>query len=216
MVILAYPWPLVMTVFFGLLTLAAESAQQRRLAAASKVLASLGFVLGAASSPLVNSTYGHRILAGALLAWTGDLMFLGRGRWPLLLGIVTFLVSKVCYMQAMLLWGFGPINLGCFFLALLAPTSVIRAWLWPHVPQSLRMPTLCYLVASALFVACTLAAAPNHPRPLMAVNGALLFVASDIFVAKERFIKKSVTNAWFGMPLYWTAQWLLISTAGIG
>jgi len=50
-------------------------------------------------------------------------------------------------------------------------------------------------------------------RGLLAV-GALLFGASDLFVARERFIEPGFRNRLFGLPLYYAGQLLLALSSG--
>jgi uncharacterized membrane protein YhhN len=42
--------------------------------------------------------------------------------------------------------------------------------------------------------------------------GALAFFASDLAVARERFVERSFANKLWGLPLYYGAQLLLAST----
>lgn len=42
--------------------------------------------------------------------------------------------------------------------------------------------------------------------------GALMFFFSDLFVARQEFVHRTVLNKWIGLPLYYIAQLLLAST----
>lgn len=44
------------------------------------------------------------------------------------------------------------------------------------------------------------------------ILGALMFFFSDLFVARQHFVHKTVLNKWIGLPLYYIAQLLLAST----
>ena len=46
-------------------------------------------------------------------------------------------------------------------------------------------------------------------------TGALLFYLSDLFVARNRFMEKSFINRLMGLPLYYTAQFLLAFSIGL-
>jgi uncharacterized membrane protein YhhN len=48
--------------------------------------------------------------------------------------------------------------------------------------------------------------------PLIGVVGAVLFAASDLFVARERFVKSTAINTSVGLPLYYAAQLLIASS----
>jgi hypothetical protein len=45
--------------------------------------------------------------------------------------------------------------------------------------------------------------------------GAVFFYASDIFVAHQRFVMEQFYNRLFGLPLYYTAQFLLAFSVGL-
>ena len=44
------------------------------------------------------------------------------------------------------------------------------------------------------------------------ILGALFFFFSDLFVARQHFVHKTVLNKWIGLPLYYVGQILLAST----
>jgi uncharacterized membrane protein YhhN len=44
--------------------------------------------------------------------------------------------------------------------------------------------------------------------------GALLFYVSDVFVARDRFLKKEFLNRLLGLPLYYTGQFILAFSVG--
>jgi hypothetical protein len=48
----------------------------------------------------------------------------------------------------------------------------------------------------------------------MVLIGAVLFYFSDIFVARNRFIKKEYLNRLCGLPLYYCGQFLLAFSIG--
>lgn len=48
----------------------------------------------------------------------------------------------------------------------------------------------------------------------MVLIGAVLFYISDIFVARNRFIKKEYLNRLCGLPLYYCGQFLLAFSIG--
>jgi uncharacterized membrane protein YhhN len=50
--------------------------------------------------------------------------------------------------------------------------------------------------------------------PLLIVAGALAFTASDVSVARDRFVKHEFLNRAWGLPLYYAAQVLLALSAG--
>jgi uncharacterized membrane protein YhhN len=46
--------------------------------------------------------------------------------------------------------------------------------------------------------------------------GASLFYLSDLFVARNRFVKKEYVNRLVGLPLYYTGQYLLALSVNLG
>jgi uncharacterized membrane protein YhhN len=45
--------------------------------------------------------------------------------------------------------------------------------------------------------------------------GSLCFYVSDVFVARNKFIKEEYTNRFLGLPLYYTGQFLLAFSIGL-
>jgi uncharacterized membrane protein YhhN len=51
-------------------------------------------------------------------------------------------------------------------------------------------------------------------RQIMVTAWALAFYISDIFVARNRFIKTAFLNRLLGLPLYYTGQFQLVFSVG--
>jgi uncharacterized membrane protein YhhN len=66
-----------------------------------------------------------------------------------------------------------------------------------------------YIVAIAIMLACAIAAGQGSGSGWL-VAGAACFVASDISVARDRFVKRDRINLMWGPPLYFGAQWMFI------
>jgi hypothetical protein len=49
----------------------------------------------------------------------------------------------------------------------------------------------------------------------MVFSGALLFYLSDLFVARDRFIKNESLNRFVGLPMYYGGQFLLAFSVGL-
>jgi uncharacterized membrane protein YhhN len=47
------------------------------------------------------------------------------------------------------------------------------------------------------------------------LTGSLCFYVSDLFVARHRFIKEEYRNRLFGLPLYYTGQFMLAFSVGL-
>ena len=101
-----------------------------------------------------------------------------------------------------------------FLTALLcfgAAGVITLRWLWPHLSAADRPPVVAYVLV--IVVMC--AAATGSSRAfgsLVPVVAAACFMASDVAVARDRFVVRSVANRLWGLPLYYFAQLLLAWT----
>jgi uncharacterized membrane protein YhhN len=50
---------------------------------------------------------------------------------------------------------------------------------------------------------------------VMIFGGAVLFYFSDIFVARDRFLKNGFLNRLVGLPMYYAGQFLLAFSVGV-
>jgi uncharacterized membrane protein YhhN len=105
---------------------------------------------------------------------------------------------------------------GLVGLAPLAAGVIALRWLWPHLrgaAATLRGPVIAYVTVITLMVVAALAAArgdalPATTRGLIAA-GAALFYASDLAVARNRFVAEGFVNKAWGLPAYYAGQLLL-------
>ena len=90
-------------------------------------------------------------------------------------------------------------------------------WLQPHL-DSMKIPVIFYiLVITAMVVgAWTVLAASGLTLSgrMLVFIGALSFYFSDIFVARQRFLKTEFINSLIGLPLYYGGQFLLAFSVG--
>lgn len=197
------------------LGLAATPRTRRRLRAALKMAASTGFVVTALSAGAVDTAYGRWVLVALSLGWIGDAALLsGRSRW-FLTGLAVFGGSHLAYVGAM---ATQPMSIpgGVVAAAVMAVTAAaILRWLMPHVGGAMRTPVLAYVaVISAMVVACGAAAAGGGPHEVLPAGAA--FAASDVFVARDRFVAPGPENGRLGLPLYYAAQIVFALSVGAG
>jgi uncharacterized membrane protein YhhN len=173
-----------------------------------KMGASSAFVLVALALDAPASIYGRLILAALVLAWLGDAVLVSRRRDAFLAGLGAFLLAHLCFALAVVVEAFP---LAPFLVALapaLASGIPVLRWLWPHLRAADRGPVAAYV--AAILVMCAAAAgygaATGHWRVL---PGAVMFAASDIAVARDRFVAKGFRNKVWGLPAYYVAQLLL-------
>lgn len=177
---------------------------------ASSCFVALALALGAPGSP-----YGQWVLAALLLGWLGDALLLSRREPAFLGGLGAFLLSHLCFAAAFL--EPGPLALGAVAVATLVALAfgaVVLRWLWPHLRPSLQAPVLAYVVV-ILLMCITAAGHAGTSGRWEVLAAALLFAASDLAVARDRFVMPGFVNRLWGWPTYFAAQLLLAgSVAG--
>lgn len=171
--------------------------------AAGKALASAGFLIAAALR-FQPDRLGALVLAALVLSAAGDLCLLGRGRPVFLAGVGAFLLAHVAYAAAFAP-GARPSPLAALALGAIAAGAL--RWLWPHL-GALRSAVLAYVAAISAMVLVAL----GSGRPLVQL-AAGLFYASDLAVARDRFVAPGLANRVVGLPLYYAAQ--LLFAAGL-
>jgi uncharacterized membrane protein YhhN len=173
-----------------------------------KPLSSFGFLVTYIDAPHGPARHGSLIGKGLLFGTIGDIMLMFKPEWAFLLGLVSFLMSHICYSMAFVKlgvrWTSAPSLLGV--VASAAVLSQLLPWLLPNVDSDMKGPVVVYMCAIIIMVIASLGSATNAERPLPQVLGAIAFMASDIFVAREKFVVAGFENAWIGLPLYFYAQ----------
>lgn len=173
-----------------------------------KLGASSAFVFVALSLDSLASPYGRWIFAGLVLSWLGDAALLSRRPSAFLAGLGAFLIAHLCFALAFFT---GAYSLAAFAVALAPALAVgifIGRWLWPHLGSSYRGPVAAYLVA--ILVMCAAAAGCGAATGRWQVLlGAVMFAASDVAVARDRFVVRSFRNKAWGLPVYYGAQLIL-------
>jgi uncharacterized membrane protein YhhN len=202
-------------------------SEYRRLARvriAAKLVASLAFLaVGVIAHPA--SPYADFIVAGLALGVVGDAALLGDSKRAFLAGLTAFLLGHVAYVVAcaqiepMQYW-FADAALMSALPVAVAAFALVK--LWPRL-GSMRVPVIAYVVVIVTMVIGALAVRytldrddpmvamlrihrlPTESRDRLAV-GAVLFFASDLAVARDKFIGKSFANKAWGLPAYYAGQ----------
>jgi uncharacterized membrane protein YhhN len=182
----------------------------------AKPLASTGFLAFALARGFPGGGYGRWILAALALGWLGDALLIPKGaKRAFAAGLGSFLLGHLAFAAAFLTRGVAWPWLFAGALAAGAAAVPVLRWLGPHVPGSLRGAVHAYVgVISAMVAAAAGSFGAAGGAALLA--GALGFFASDLAVARERFVAKSFSNKLWGLPLYYGSQLLLASTAWPG
>jgi len=181
----------------------------------AKPVASLAFIWAGIAAGALDSTYGQWILLGLVLCLLGDVLLIPHDRPAVFrAGVFAFLGGHVAYSAAFLtqpLDGFGLAG-GAVLLAVVVG-GVLR-WLASSLPADMAWPVRIYMIVIGVMsaLACGVTAAGG---PWAVAVGALAFTASDVSVARDRFVRHEFLNRAWGLPLYYGAQLLLAATPGL-
>ncbi|HEX6240269.1 MAG TPA: lysoplasmalogenase [Polyangiales bacterium] len=199
----------LLTVGFVAVLLLAESRQRPRQALVVKGCASLCFVLlgwvGLGQPP---SRFDLWVLAGLICAALGDVLLALPGNAAFQAGIGAFGVGHALYIVAAYVALDGALP-PAWTTALLVPSLGAYAWLYPHL-GAMRVAVGVYVALITAMVAYALAlylAAPGFGAWFLA--GATLFYASDLSVARDRFVRNQLINRLWGLPAYYVGQLLI-------
>lgn len=205
------PATIVSAIACGVLVFA-EWRRDARLRIVAKTIASLAFV-AVAIVGMRDSTYARWILAGLVLGTVGDLALLGRRNQSFLVGLGAFLLGHLSYVVAC-----GEVrspldwlaDAHAFSLIPILVALVALRWLWPRL-GSMRIPVIGYMMAivAMMIGAIAVAHASLLPTRTCLVAGAALFFASDLAVARDKFVEASFTNRAWGLPAYYAGQLLI-------
>jgi uncharacterized membrane protein YhhN len=173
-----------------------------------KVAASTAFILLALSLHATDSTYGQTMLVALALSWVGDVCLLSERSALFLSGLAFFLLAHIAFSVA---FASGALHLlaGVAGLVLMSTVGALTLrWLWSRLGTSYRAAVSAYVIA--IVAMCSLAVAHGAASGSLLVGaGALAFAASDISVARNRFVAPGFLNRAWGLPAYYSAQLLL-------
>jgi uncharacterized membrane protein YhhN len=191
--------------------LAAEKAQLRWLLWMAKPTASAGFLFLAVAHGALGTPYGQAIFVALVLSWIGDVALIARGRLAFLAGLGAFLLGHVGFGVAFWIRGVDLLWAGGALVVASAIALVVARWLLPNVPAALKAPVVAYIVVITGMVALAMGTHGYDAYPFL-VLAAWCFFASDLAVARQRFIEATISNKLWGLPLYYLAQLLFATT----
>jgi uncharacterized membrane protein YhhN len=184
------------------------------------------------SSAFGSSTFATWIVAGLALGVAGDIALLGKSNRAFLVGLGVFLLGHVAYIVAFATqldpreW-LADASVFAAIPIVIALAVVVH--LWPRL-GSMRVPVIAYAAVIATMVVGAIAlyrVNPGHalerarvfvgdaafdsqPGPYgILLAGACLFFASDLSVARDKFVGASVANKLWGLPAYYAGQLLI-------
>jgi len=196
----------------------AEKREKRTGMVPAKGILSSLFILAVVIQPHPIATYYRFLLAGLLFCLVGDVCLALPQKKAFLVGLASFLLGHILYILA-----FAAVaEAGLWALAGLLCTLVVSVTVYlrlsPHL-GSMKLPVLLYVLVITVMLAGAWAVLgePGLDRSgrVMIFAGALLFYVSDVFVARNRFVKKEFFNRLVGLPLYYAGQFLLAFSVGL-
>ena len=192
--------------------LLAEHRDSRPAMAVIKPITSAGFLGAAWASGALESSYGIAIFVALILSWLGDVLLIPKGaKGAFLAGLVAFLGGHVAYAAAFVMLGIDPLVTAATVLPLAIAAATVGRFLVNAAPDNLRVPVMGYIAVISTMVATAAGAVAEGATPPRVV-GAVIFYRSELGGARDRFVKKSIWNRVFLLPLYYGAQ-LLFATS---
>ena len=176
------------------------------------------FVFTAMVQPHPFPGYFYLLIIGLLFCLGGDVFLALPQEKMFLLGLVSFLLGHVFYILSffyvgdvsLLTWvgaGIGSLVSGAVFL-----------WLRPHL-GSMLIPVIAYMIVITMMVVGAWTVVGDESLDLsgrlLVFFGAVSFYFSDLFVARDRFVKTEFANRLIGLPMYYIGQFLLAFSVGI-
>lgn len=209
------PTPVLFTIAATLALVAAEWRASRAGVWLCKPLAALGFLWAAVEFGALETPYGAWILGGLLLSAAGDVLLIPRGaKMFFAAGLGAFLLGHVAYTGAFALRGLEVRAMAAAAAPVAAASMLALRYLWPHVQRNapqLQYPVLVYVAVISTMVVCAAGTVGQAGNPVV-LAGAVAFYASDLAVARQRFVAATLANKLWGTPLYFGAQLLIAST----
>jgi uncharacterized membrane protein YhhN len=199
----------VLMVISAALTISAEYHGPRRNVYVFKPLTVVFIILLALLNKYpVASAYKYLIVAGLVCSLAGD-VFLMLPSDRFIHGLVSFLVAHLFYIAAFMLAG-GRIVSVWAALPLAIHGGLMLWLLWPFLGK-MKAPVIVYVVLILLmaWMAWSRYLLTRQAGSYLAAVGATLFVASDSFLAVNRFKGGFRSAQFLILSTYFAAQWLI-------
>ena len=188
-----------------------KNGDQRGKLPTKTILSGL-FILTALLQPHPVPEYFYILLVGLIFCLGGDVFLALPQERMFLFGLVSFLLGHVCYVLCFFYvadlnpWTWGGSAIG------LTISGLVFFYLRPHL-GSMLVPVIAYIIIITAMVigAFTVLGdtALHSMGRFMVIFGAASFYISDLFVARDRFLKTEFANRLLGLPLYYAGQFLL-------
>jgi uncharacterized membrane protein YhhN len=156
-----------------------------------------------------SSFYRYMIIAGLLFSLAGDIfLMLPQDRF-FIRGLISFLVAHVFYIAAFLGESGRALSLRGVVPFLIYGALMMRV-LWSHLGK-MRLPVLLYMLAILTmgWTATSRWILTEQTGSLLAMLGALFFIASDSLLALNKFKGRFPSAELLIFSTYAIAQWLI-------
>jgi uncharacterized membrane protein YhhN len=208
----------LLAVILLLVLLVYEKREEQKPRLIAKTILSCLFVFVAFLQPSSVPSYGNFILIGLIFCLAGDVCLALPGDKIFRAGLVAFLVGHIfyvigfTYLVPVSKWFIPGAALFWVF------SLLVFVWLQPHL-KAMLVPVVVYILvitvmASGAWAVFDKSASPFWGRTFVFV-GAVLFYVSDVFVARNQFVKREFLNRLIGLPLYYAGQFLLAFSVGL-
>lgn len=184
----------------------ADRTGLRLLEYVGKPAASLAFLLlGLHNAAGADTAVTCAMLTALALSLVGDVCLMGRSDATFSAGLGAFLAGHAAFIVAFVLRGVDGLWAAAAIVPVAITAALVLRVLMPRVPAPMRVPVIAYTVVIGAMVVC--AAGTHGARATPAwLAAAVAFFVSDLAVARQKFVNPSLTNRWWGLPLYFGAQ----------
>lgn len=184
----------------------------------TKTILSCLFIIAALVQSRPIPIYFYLLLLGLIFCLGGDVFLALPQDRMFLAGLVSFLLGHVLYAVCFFYvadvsqwsWIGAPVGL--------LVSGLVFGWLRPHLGAML-LPVFAYIIVITVMVvgAWTVFGDSQlrYAGRLLVLIGAVSFYLSDLFVARDRFLKSAFSNRLIGLPMYYCGQFLLAFSVGL-
>lgn len=178
-----------------------------------KIVASTAMVGIIATGDPDSTGYALFIGAGLAASWLGDLALSFDGQRAFLAGLISFALAHLLYIASFFARSSMDIVAIVVSGIVMAMTAAaILRWLSPHVPDRLKTPVAVYIALITVMVVTSFGTSGTLADPRIP-TAAVLFMISDVLVARQQFVAPMLSNRLVGLPTYYAAQALFAVTA---
>jgi uncharacterized membrane protein YhhN len=183
-----------------------------------KSILSLLFVITARLQLHPVPAYYHYLFMGLIFCLIGDVCLALPQKKAFMVGLVAFWVGHILYI-----FSFSSLIQICYWISawlfiILCISALIFLWLRPHL-KSMLIPVLFYILVITVMASGAWAvfwkSSFRVSGRVFILLGSLCFYFSDVFVARNKFIKEEYRNRLLGLPLYYAGQFLLAFSVGL-